>query len=106
MNTSLNRETMLRLSESQSISRVDEKEGVILDFEDKYFRALNETALFILESLQASKSGLAVEELLQRLLNDFDAKESDLEKDTFDFLELCLQKGIVEVIHSDGKNKA
>ncbi len=92
----------VQLQKSQSLNKVDGNEGVILDFEQKYFRGLNETALFILELLSKAreeKRATSGDELLQELMAAFEVDETIAQKDVLEFLHACLQRNIIEVVN-------
>ena len=97
-------QTHIRLSESQSLNKVDGNEGVILDFQEKYFRGLNETALFILEELDKARQenrSLTGLSLVEELLQAFEAERDMVEKDVIEFLAACLERKIVEVVNDE-----
>ena len=94
----------IRLTKCQSLNKVDGNEGVILDFQEKYFRGLNETALFILEKLDEARQEnrtLTGFFLVEELLRAFEAERDMVEQDVCEFLAACLKRNIVEVVNDE-----
>ena len=97
--------TNIRLTKSQTLNKVDGNEGVILDFNEKFFRGLNETALFLLEELDKArmeKRSLTGELLVEEMLTAFDAQRELVEEDVLEFLLACLERKIIEVVPDCG----
>ena len=75
-------------------------EGVVLLQDANEVLALNEVGASILEHID---NGLTVPDIVERLLEEFDADRKEIEADTAEFVRELLESGVIEAMPDDGE---
>jgi hypothetical protein len=75
------------------------KELVIVPIKDEAIRfngiiTVNKTGAFLFEQLQ--KDDLTEEQLVERVLDNYDAEEKIVRKDIFDFIKICQEHLLID----------
>lgn len=75
------------------------KELVIVPIKDEAIRfngiiTVNKTGAFLFEQLQ--KEDLTEEQLVQRILENYEAEEKVVRKDIFDFIKICQEHSLID----------
>ena len=86
--------TRIQIISGQS-SSVLGKETIVLNYELGNYYELNEIGGFIWSLLQANKT-MSVEEIQERILNEFEVEESVCQKELKLFLESMLHEKLIE----------
>ncbi len=90
----INPSTRIQIVSGQS-SSVLGKVTVVLNYEMGNYYELNEIGGFIWSLLQANKT-MSVEEIQERILNEFEVEESVCQKELKLFLESMLHEKLIE----------
>ncbi len=90
----INPNSRIQIVSGQSSSILG-KETIILNYELGNYYELNEIGGFIWSLLQANKV-MSVQELQERILNEFELEESTCQKELKQFLENMLHEKLIE----------
>ncbi|GAB4030988.1 PqqD family protein [Spirosoma jeollabukense] len=90
----INHSTRIQLASGQSSSALG-KETIVLNYDQGSYYELNEIGGFIWALLQTNKV-MAVEEIQEKILNEFDVQEDVCQKELKIFLENMLLERLIE----------